>query len=207
MSQSQISRRLGGATERARIAAILSQEQFDSRSSFGRRICSEFSFFDATGRPQLAGCMKALSTLAERDAAIVLPAARAPAVDNSPRLLAAGVPEPEDVPAHPAAIRGLGVTVVASAADRTVWNTLIAGEHPHGLTTFAGCQVRYLVSSAHGWLGAAGFSAAALRCAARDRWMAWSDTQRRDHLNRVVCLSRFLIRPWMPSQHPISIQH
>ena len=76
-----------------------------------------------------------------------------------------------------------------------MWNTLIAREHPCGLATFAGCQVRYLVGSAHGWLGAAGFSAAALRVAARDRWMAWSDEQRRAHLDRVVCLSRFLIRP------------
>ena len=43
--------------------------------------------------------------------------------------------------------------------------------------------------------GAAGFSAAALRVAARDRWMAWSDERRREHLDRVVCLSRFLVRP------------
>ena len=201
MSQSQISRRLGGSAERARIAAILSQEQFESRSALGRRICSEFSFFDATGRPQLAGCMKALSALAEREADIVLPAARAPAVDNRPRLLAPGVPEPEEVPEHPASIRDLELTVVAAPSDRAVWNTLIAREHPHGLTTFAGCQVRYLIGSAHGWLGAAGFSAAALRCAARDHWMAWSDEQRRDHLNRVICLSRFLIRPSVDCPH------
>ncbi|MCY4320436.1 MAG: hypothetical protein OXE76_14920 [Alphaproteobacteria bacterium] len=115
MPQSQISRRLGGARERARIAAILSQEQFESRSALGRRICREFSFFDTTGRPQLAGCMKALSALAERGADIVLPAAQALAVDNSPRLLALGVPEPEEVPAHPASIRGLVLTVVAAA--------------------------------------------------------------------------------------------
>ena len=116
-------------------------------------------------------------------------------MDNSPRLLAPGVPEPEEVPAHPTSIRDLVLSVVAAPSERAVWNTLIADEHPHGLTTFAGCQVRYLIGSAHGWLGAAGFSAAALRCAARDHWMAWSDEQRRGHLNRVICLSRFLIRP------------
>lgn len=47
MAQSQISRTLRGAAERARIAAILSQEQFDSRRAFGRRVCREFSFVDA----------------------------------------------------------------------------------------------------------------------------------------------------------------
>ena len=77
----------------------------------------------------------------------------------------------------------------------------MAREHPHGVTTFAGCQIRYLVGSAHGWLGAAGFSAAALRVSARDRWIAWSKDQRRDHLHRVVCLSRFLIRPSVRCPH------
>ena len=69
------------------------------------------------------------------------------------------------------------------------------------MTTFAGCQVRYLVGSAHGWLGAAGFAAAALRAAARDRWIGWDDAGRRGHLQRVVCLSRFLIRPSVRCPH------
>ena len=34
----------------------------------------------------------------------------------------------------------LKVIVVANAAHRTLWNTLIAREHPHGMTTFAGRQ-------------------------------------------------------------------
>ena len=54
--------------------------------------------------------------------------------------------------------------------------------------------MRYLVRSAHGWLGALGFAAAALRLAPRERWMGWSDAQRRAYLERVVGLSRFLLR-------------
>ena len=90
---------------------------------------------------------------------------------------------------------------MARPAERAVWNTLIAREHPHGMTTFAGCQVRYLVGSAHGWLAAAGFSAAALRVAARDRWIGWDDEGRRSDLERVVCLSRFLVRPSVRCPH------
>ena len=195
MSQSQISRTLRGATERERIAAILSQEQFGSRRALGRRVCQEFSFFDAVGRPQVSGCLKALSALAGEDPGIVLPPPASAPVDRTPRQLPDGVDDPVGVPDDPARIRGFAITVVETPSDRAVWNTLIAREHPCGLATFAGCQVRYLVGSAHGWLGAAGFSAAALRVAARDRWMGWSDEQRRAHLDRVVCLSRFLIRP------------
>ncbi|MCY4356540.1 MAG: DUF4338 domain-containing protein [Gammaproteobacteria bacterium] len=91
--------------------------------------------------------------------------------------------------------------MVRTPEQRSLWNTLIDREHLHGMTTFAGCQVRYLVGSAHGWLGAAGFSACARRVSARDRWMAWTDEQRRENLNRVVCLSRFLIRPMVRCPH------
>ena len=201
MAQSQISRTLREESAVSRIASILSRERFDSRSALGRRVCAEFAFTDALGRPQLAGCMKALGELAERVPGIVLPPPKAPAVTGGPRLLAAGVPEPEGVPPHPSRIEGLRIDPVAGPADRTVWNTLIAREHPHGMTTFAGRQLRYLVGSAHGWLGAAGFSAAALRVAARDRWMAWDDEARRSHLDRVVCLSRFLVRPSVRCPH------
>ena len=125
MAQSQIGRTLREETSVSRIAAILSRERFDSRSALGRRICVEFSFIDVRGRPQLAGCMKALGTLAERVPGIVLPPPKAPVVTGGPRLLDAGVPEPEGVP-HPARIAGLRIGPVAGRAERAVWNTLVA---------------------------------------------------------------------------------
>ena len=95
----------------------------------------------------------------------------------------------------------LSLELVETVAQRKLWNSLLHFEHPHGTATFAGCQLRYLVSSRHGVLGAVGFSASALRVSARDRWMAWSDAQRREQLHRVVCLSRFLIRPGVRCRH------
>ena len=83
MAQSQISRTVRGATERERVAAILSQERFGSRRAFGRRICREFSFFDATGRLQVSGCLKALSALAGEDPGIALPPAFAKVGDGN----------------------------------------------------------------------------------------------------------------------------
>ena len=64
-------------------------------------------------------------------------------------------------------VEGLRLVVVEDEEQRRVWNTLLATEHPHGTTTFVGCQMRYLIGSAHGWLGAVGFSASALRLRAR----------------------------------------
>ena len=72
-AQSQIRRTLGTAEARQRVADILAREQFASRRALGRRVCEEFDFRDRRGRPQLAGCLKALSALAARAAEIVLP--------------------------------------------------------------------------------------------------------------------------------------
>ena len=192
MAQSQIQRTLNAAVPR--IAEILLHERFESRHALGRRLCEEFDFLDHRGRGQLAGCLKALRILEQRSDAIVLPPAREASVFSGPSLLAAPVAPPEGVPNRLAEISGLEIVVVRSRDQRRIWNTLLAHEHPHGITTFAGHQMRYLVASQHGFLGAVGFSAASLRLAARERWMAWTDDQRRAHLERVVCLSRFLIR-------------
>ncbi len=201
MAQSQISRTLGGPAARARISAILSLEHFDSRRALGRRVCAEFSFIDAMGRLQVSGCLHALTTLATRYPDIVPPPPKSGGVDITPRLLDAPAPDPDDVPTVLSRVEGIRVVEVVTADERALWNTLIAHEHPRGMTTFAGRQLRHLAGSAHGWLGAAGFSAAALKVAARDRWIAWTESQRRGQLERIVCLSRFLIRPSVRCPH------
>ena len=50
------------------------------------------------------------------------------------------------------------IVPVTHRADRAIWNTLIALEHPRGVTMFAGAQLKYLIHSRHGYLGAVGFS-------------------------------------------------
>ena len=58
--------------------------------------------------------------------------------------------------------------------------------------------MRYLVGSAEGRLLAAlGFGACAWQVQARDRYIGWTDHQRRARLQRVVNNVRFLILPWV----------
>lgn len=45
------------------------------------------------------------------------------------------------------------------------------------------------------------FSNPAWRMAARDRWIGWSEAQRRAHLPEVVQHSRFLLLPWVRIAH------
>jgi len=60
-----------------------------------------------------------------------------------------------------------------------IWNELMIREHPQGAGPLVGRQVRYLIGSAHGWLGGFGFAAPALQLADRDRWIGWDSEQRR----------------------------
>ena len=198
--QSQILQTLRAPEAQARLGPIVAHGACESRAALGREVCAQFGFVDARGSAQLTGCLKALEVL-ETEQQIALPAPRPHGHRPSPRCLDAPVPVPVDVPARVRDVEGLRLVVVEDEAQRRVWNTLLAREHPQGTTTFVGCQIRYLIDSAHGWLGAVGFSASALRLRARDAWMGWSDEQRRAHLHRVVCLSRFLIRPAVRCRH------
>ena len=198
--QSQILHTLRAPEARARLAPIVAHGACESGAALGREVCAQFGFVDARGTAQLTGCLKALEVL-ETEQQIALPAPRPHEHRPSPRCLAAPVPAPVDVPAQVRDVEGLRLVLVEDEAQRRICNTLLACEHPQGTTTFVGCQVRYLIDSAHGWLGAVGFSASALRLRARDAWMGWSDRQRTAHLHRVVCLSRFLIRPAVRCRH------
>jgi hypothetical protein len=51
------------------------------------------------------------------------------------------------------------------------------------------------LDSPYGYLAALGFASAALQLEDRDRWIGWDGSTRRDHLDKVVGLSRFLVRP------------
>ncbi len=68
-------------------------------------------------------------------------------------------------------------------------------EHPRGAARHVGPQLRYLLVSDHGVLGALGFAASALTLAARDAFIGWDADLRSRQLHRVIALSRFLIRP------------
>ena len=194
MIQSQILGTLRKPDSERRLGAILRREPNAGRMGIARRVCEAFGFLDARGKPQLSGCLKALGAV-ERSGRIPLPASHVPARPPSPRRLEEPVAAALKVPAEARAVEGLSLVRVATDEQRKLWNTLLHFEHPQGMATFAGCQMRYLVASEHGVLGALGFSSSALQLGARDAWIGWSAAQRRDHLHRVVCLSRFLIRP------------
>ena len=176
-----------------RLSRILAQPDA-SWAEIGRRVCDAFGFVDLHGRPQVTSCLSALRRL-ERAGRIALPAPCRSGGRGTVARSAAAVPEPVGLPASAGAVVGLDLVRVEGSALRLVFNELMASEHPRSARLHVGRQLRYLVGSSHGWLGGILFAPATRVLAARDAWLGWDDASRARHLDRVIGLARFLIRP------------
>lgn len=194
--QNQIKRALSKPEAIEHVRRLLEEEEDElfTRTELAEVVCEAFGFQDPRGQNQLGGCLKGLREL-EAKGWFQLPGPEIQKGGPSPRRLSQTVAEPEAVPADVGDVGGLELILVEQESQMRIWNELMIGEHPQGAGPLVGRQIRYLIGSAHGWLGGFGFAAPALQLADRDRWIGWDSEQRRAHLQGVLCLSRFLIRP------------
>ena len=193
VTQNQVKRALRDALPH--VAAVLAADVALSRTVVADRLCDGLGLLDARGRRQRGTCLKVLREL-EQAGHLRLPAARGRRGQwHLPRRLDAAVAAPTGVPPRAELVRHLELIEVETDAHRRIWNELMIREHPLGGRPLVGRQVRYLLVSEHGYLGAAGFASCALFLHDRDRWIGWDRQARDAHLDRIVCMSRFLIRP------------
>lgn len=83
------------------------------RTQLAEAVCERFGFYDARGRAQVAGCLKALRAL-ERRGSLELPAARSCPSGFSPRRLDEAVAWPVGLPERAQEVRGLELIRVES---------------------------------------------------------------------------------------------
>jgi len=166
------------------------------RGDLARELCVQLDWYSANGRPAVSSARIALRKLACRGL-LALPSVP-PGARRRHRLRASGQPLPPGaaVPRRVEAVRGLHLYRLTGWEDprHGLWNDLMIQQHPRGDAPLVGAQLRYLVGSEHGWLGALGFGPAAFVLGARDGWIGWSTRARLQHLPEVVGLSRLLIR-------------
>jgi hypothetical protein len=182
-----------------RIRARIAHDEELTRTELSREVCQWQNWRAPNGRLREMACRVALLEL-ERHGEVALPERRSAVRATMEAERWAGI---EDRPlrcelADLGEIELVGVSAKRDGELSGLWNDLIAGYHYLGYTPLVGAQKRYLIASErYGYLGALGFSAAARRVAVRDRWIGWSDALRAEHLERLVCNSRFLILPWV----------
>jgi hypothetical protein len=78
-------------------------------------------------------------------------------------------------------VKGLRLVEVGRGEDQLfrTWNELVSSEHPLKDCRLVGRQLRYLIGSDHGRLGAIGFGSCALCLRARDWWIGWDSSTRK----------------------------
>jgi hypothetical protein len=173
---------------------VVREQPQGSRAGLARQVCDWLDWRSAKGQAKAVSCRVALGRLAERGL-INLPAPRrrvrfSGSSFAQTRLQGASKLE--------GTVKELGELklVLVSSKDRELdlqWKKLVATHHYLGYRPLCGAQLRYLIASEHGYVGALGFSAAALYLKARDRWIGWSHAARQCHLQKVVANSRFVI--------------
>jgi len=81
------------------------------------------------------------------------------------------------------------------AAEESHYRQLMQNHHYLGDLPKIGETIWYVATLHDEWVALLTFSAAALKCAARDQWIGWSYRHQYDRLKLVVNNSRFLILP------------
>ena len=92
-------------------------------------------------------------------------------------------------------IKELSIIKVSDKKSLRIWQYLIKKYHYIKETRLVGRQIKYLVKSEFGYLGAISFSASAWSCEARDIWIGWDKETREKNINLIINNSRFLILP------------
>ncbi len=198
--QNQIPRKLRSASGLEQLQSILATRSFANRTELTHAVCEEFGFYDARGKAQVTSSLRVLRDL-EQTGRIELPASSRTVRQVKARGLGQAVALAQGVPARVDQVSGLQLLLVEEESQLRLWNELMIREHPRGAAVHVGCQLRYLAVSEHGYLGALGFASSALALRSRDQWMGWDAELKSRHLNRVIGMSRFLIRPSVRCQN------
>jgi hypothetical protein len=167
-----------------------------NRSAISRQVCELLDWRKADGGWKEVSCRVALLRM-EADGWLTLPPARRKSNNarRTPSPLLA--PTPQAPQTFSLAELGPLRLEIVTKQRSAFWNASIERYHYLGYTPLVGAQMRYFAYAGERLLALFGYGASAWRLAPRDRWIGWSDAQRRAHLSRVVAQARFLILPWI----------
>ena len=179
----------------ALVRGLLADATVSTRAELVQEVCHRLDLRDPKGDWRVGTTMKALRDLESQGWWELPPATHRSSGKWNASRLHRPVPAAVGVPSRAEEVRGLQLTEVTGEEQTQIWNELMIREHPLHQCRLVGRQLRYLVGSEHGWLGAIGFGSAALYLEDRDAWIGWTHAQRLEHLPRVLQMNRFLIRP------------
>jgi len=187
------------------IQAEIDAEPGISRRALSRRVCERLGWRKANGGLKDMSCRVALLKLERREVLRLPPGGRRIPCKGTGKIEGGELlGKSQAVSCALADLGGVELVLVTSRYSQAsrLWRDLMDKHHYLGGGILCGAQIRYLIRNPrHGWLGGLGFSAAAWRVEARDRWIGWDTSSRERNLERVICNSRFLILPGVHVPH------
>lgn len=171
------------------------------RAQIAREVCEKLDWRNAKGELKAMSCRVALLRM-HRRGEITLPEPRNGNGNGKPLSRQTIDLSPQNVLEIPVnKLTNLELVYVGSRKESALWNGLIDRYHYLGYSPLPGAQLRYLIRSEEGLLGAMGWGAAAWKVGPRDQWIGWGPALRESHLNKVLNNARFLILPWVRSRN------
>lgn len=188
-----------GPEELGQVRAAITQNPGWSRYRLSRELCRQWQWVRPNGQLADMAARHFLLKLEARELIRLPPLQRASPNRMRHRRLACVELDRRPVVAGLDELGKLELHEVSADAPRRAWfETLLAQEHYLGYRSAVGENLKYLLCTREGrplaaWL----FGAAAWRCAARDRWIGWTEPQRAARLGLLTNNTRFLIPSWV----------
>ena len=162
-----------------------------SRYELAGTVCEFIGWVTPAGDAKVPQCI-AFFTKMEAEGKLELPAmkTRAPRKGSSPGPVTHGAPMPEIT-----GCAGIELCIAKPGADMQKWRGYVNAYHMLGDKNVFGSRIYYFIRSGGQELGCMLFSAASWALEDRDKWIGWSDADRKERLFLVANNSRFLIFP------------
>lgn len=170
-----------------------------SRSQFSKRFCQEFGWYKPDGGLKDMSCRVALLRM-QKDGLVELQPVKPISCANYSITHTQATASQSPILNPVNELRNIRLEMV-TRKNSQLWNEYIDRYHYLGHKALPGAQLRYFAYSDEGLLALFGFGAAAWKVAPRDNFISWSPSQREKNLHLIVNNARFLILPWIQSQH------
>ena len=171
-----------------------------TRQELARTICEFLGWLQISGKAKTQQCLTMLNAL-EESGLVKLPILSGTRRNREPRRNTSNTAAVESVEnGQPYNVTECGRVELAqpmTATENKQWTQYVRQYHNLGCATQFGAQLRYFIRSQGQDLGCLQFSASAWALAPRDKWINWTQGQKKARLHLIVNNSRFLILPWV----------
>lgn len=171
-----------------------------SRTELANTVCELFSWKRPTGKLKGVECRQFLERL-DANGIIHLPECREQFAQKAKtKVPRTGQADSQaTISAKLRELTPILLNRVKTKEQRQLWYEYVDRYHYLGYQLPFGAQLRYFIKSGatDDLLGCFQFSSPAWKMAPRDRWIGWTDVQRKVNLQKIINNSRFLVFPWV----------